>query len=126
MRPKLDTLAGRLLEYERAANASKAASKGSTAAFRVCEKLRQVLTTFLGSAGFRELLSRALSLSREEVSQLNAVHVEEDGTLRGVCGSEGEVVLVVHLLRLLVTFIGDALTLRLLQEAWPKMDLDGV
>ncbi len=124
VRRKFETLAERLLAYETATTASKTAPKGGAAVFRVCEKFRQVLGIFLGNSGFRELLSRALALSAEEASQLSAVHVDPDGTLQGVSGGEGEVVLVANLLTLLVTFIGEALTLRMLQEAWPKMNFD--
>jgi hypothetical protein len=35
--------------------------------------------------------------------------------------ARGETVLIAHLVALLITFIGEALTLRLLQEAWPEV-----
>ena len=57
-----------------------------------------------------------------------------DGSLTGEIASEArsgsaaiansEVVLIAHFLGLLVTFIGVALTLRLVQDAWPKASLD--
>ena len=38
--------------------------------------------------------------------------------------SEGEVVLLAQLLGLLVAFIGEKLTLRLVREVWPQVPLD--
>ncbi len=38
--------------------------------------------------------------------------------------ADAEVVLVAHILGLLVTFVGAALMLRLVNEAWPKARLD--
>ena len=40
--------------------------------------------------------------------------------------AEGEAVLVAQLIGLLVTFIGEALTLHLLHEAWPQAPLGGL
>ena len=40
--------------------------------------------------------------------------------------AEGEAVLVAQLIGLLVTFIGEALTLHLLHEAWPEASLGGL
>jgi hypothetical protein len=87
--------------------------------------------------GFRSLLSRALALSTDEVHWLKAVHVTADGRLGGLGElvgrlsqdkiDQGGVVLIAQLLGLLLTFIGEALTSRLVQQAWPKLssgDLD--
>ena len=132
--PRLRQLARRLLALE-AASADTREAEGSPA-FRVCEKLRQPLSTLTGTAGFRSLLSRALALANQEVRWLRAVHVNSDGSLdlTGLGGAqlsgaeiaEGQAVLVAQLLGLLVTFIGPALTLRLLQEAWPEAPLGGL
>jgi hypothetical protein len=95
----------------------------------VIEKLRRPLVALTGSAGVGALLSRALALAGAEVRWLRAVHVKPDGSLE--CPAEmthldkeetakGEVALIAHLLELLVTFIGESLTLGLLQEVWPK------
>lgn len=101
----------------------------------VAEKLRQPLVVLTGTAGFRSLLSRALSLAGKQVQWLRAVHVKVDGSLE--CPSEmaqvdkkdiakAEVVLITELLQLLVTFIGEALTLHLLLEVWPGAPLKGI
>jgi hypothetical protein len=99
------------------------------AAVRVCEKLRPPVARLAGTEGFRSLLSRAVALAKSEVSSLAAVQVRADGSLEGldddrpdrdaVAGGEGGVVVVAQLLGLLVTFIGEPLTLRLVRDAWP-------
>jgi hypothetical protein len=94
----------------------------------VIEKVRGPLVALTGVAGFRSLLSRALALANAEVRWLRAVHVKTDGALE--CPAEiaqldkeeianGEVALLAQLLGLLVTFIGEALTARLLEDVWP-------
>ena len=99
----------------------------------VIEKVRGPLAALTGVAGFRSLLSRALSLANVEVRWLRAVHVKADGTLE--CPAEiarldkkeiarGEVALLAQLLGLLVTFIGEALTARLLEDVWPGVPLN--
>ncbi len=103
------------------------------AAFRVIEKLRHLLNTLLGAAGFRALLARALHLAKAEVPELSAVEVQTDGSLVGLSKvgrhprstqmAKVEVMLVTELLALLDTFIGEALMLRLVQDVWPKATL---
>jgi hypothetical protein len=88
----------------------------------------------LGVTGFSSLLSRALVLGCTETPWLCALTVDADGALSGLeeleagldapAVAEGELVLIGHLLRLLVTFIGPALTLRLLHEVWPDWAID--
>lgn len=100
------------------------------AAFRVCEKLRGPLGTFAGAGGIRALMTRALVLARAKAPLLQAVEIEPDGALQFSTEMEtppvsGEVaragaILAVELVELLAVFIGEALTLRLVQEVWPK------
>lgn len=124
--PELRTAAERLLALE--AGAGQRAVAKLPAAARVNERLRQVLSTLLGAAGFRALLARALTLAKAEAPELSAVQVEADGSLAGLSVDEsgkrhfanGEVVLVAHLLGLLVIFVGEALMLRLVNDMWPK------
>jgi hypothetical protein len=123
--------ARRLLALE--ASAAKTREAEGSAAFAVCEKLGQPLSTLAGVAGFRSLLSRALALASDEIQWLKAVHVRADGSLEGLDGmqlsrseiAEGEVALVARLIGLLVVFIGESLTTRLLQEIWPEASLGG-
>ena len=130
--PKVKDLASRLMALEAAAG--KRAGVHASSAFRVCDKLRPPLSRLAGIAGFRALLSRALALASGEVRWLKAVHVNAEGSLEGVDesraplsqdeGAKGEIVLVAHLLGLLVTFIGEELMLRVVEEAWPEAAFD--
>jgi hypothetical protein len=125
-------LARRLLTYEAAAG--KNSKSTESAAFRVCEKLRLPLCSLAGVAGFRSLLSRALALARAEAPSLSAVQVGADGSLKGLDelgpqkgkdkSKEGGAILVAQLLGLLLTFVGEGLTLRLVQNVWPEPTFD--
>jgi hypothetical protein len=92
---------------------------------RVCDKLRRLLTTLAGAAGFRSLLARALTLAKQESPVLGAWEVKSDGSLQGLNGEAAQlgVVLIAHLIGLVITFIGESLTLRLLHDVW--LDLPG-
>jgi hypothetical protein len=112
----------------------EAASPGSAAerapAVRVCEKLRVSLTRFAGADGFASLLRRALALARAEVPSLQRITINPDCSMEGFqefsadANGDPGVVIVTHLLGLLVTFIGEGLTLRLVRETWPDASLD--
>jgi hypothetical protein len=125
-------LAERLVAYETKAN--KSSKTKTLAAFLVGEKLRPDLAALMGSVGFRALLSRALALANAEVPWLRAVHVKADGSFEGLAELEaqvdpeeifeGGIVLLAQLLGLLVAFIGEDLTLRLVREVWSKLSLD--
>jgi hypothetical protein len=125
-------LAERLVAYETKAN--KSSRTKTLAAFLVGEKLRPDLAALMGNVGFRALLSRALALANAEVPWLRAVHVKADGSFEGLAELEaqvdpeeifeGGIVLLAQLLGLLVAFIGEDLTLRLVREVWSKLPLD--
>jgi len=125
-------LAERLLTYEAAAGNNSEPME--SAAFRVCERLRRPLCSISGVAGFRSLLSRALALARAEAPSLGAVQVGADGSLKGLDElgpqkdeerTKGEgAILIAQLLGLLFTFIGEGLTLRLVQDVWPESAFD--
>jgi len=122
--PQSREFARRLLECERASGGSS----GDTieVGFRVFEKLRRPLCTLAGTEGFRSLLARALTLAKAEAPALDAVQVKADGILAiefqqdldeiGKCLE----ILLAHLLELLITFIGQPLTLRLIMDCWPE------
>ena len=123
--------AKRLVDYEtRGLLSSKTLSP---VAFEVSDKLRPQLATLMGIGGFRALLARALLLAGEEVPWLLEVKVKSDATLEGLEELharlkpndflKGQVYLLAQLLGLLVAFIGEILTLRLIHEAWPKFPL---
>ena len=91
------------------------------------------LASLMGSAGYRSLLARAVALAGAEVPWLRGLHIRADSRLEETAEllsklsaqeiARGEVALVTELLGLLVTFIGPALTVQLMQEAWPEADL---
>ena len=130
--PQMRNLARRLIACE--TPEIKSFETETPAAFPVCEKLRLHLATFMGKTGFHTLLSRSLALSIAEVPWLGAVRARADDSLEGVEElraqldpkeySEGEVVLLAQLLGLLVAFIGERLTLRLVGEVWPEFSSD--
>ena len=130
--PKLWKVSECLLAYETRENVTQAIR--TPAAFLVCEKLRPPLATLMGRAGFRSLLARALALANTEAVWPGVVQVKADGTLEGLDQLEGQiarkefadasVVLIARLLGLLVAFIGEELTFRLLREIWPEVALN--
>jgi hypothetical protein len=129
--PKLRDFAERLIAYE--AREDKSAATKTPAAFPAPEKLRPHLAVLMGTFGFRALLARALALASAEVPWLRTVEVKTDGALPRLDElatpvaprelAEGRVELLTQLLGLLVAFIGENLTRRLVQEAWPKLPL---
>jgi type IV secretory pathway VirB2 component (pilin) len=116
--PTTRELARRLLAYEAAeAGTAKADTQ---AVCRVCDKLRRPLTTLAGAAGFRSLLARALTLAKQEAPLLGAWEVKSDGSLQVLTGETAQsgAVLIAQLIGLMITFIGESLTLRLLHDVW--------
>ena len=104
-------------------------------AVRVCEKLRIAVTRFAGADGFTSLLRRALTLARADVPSIQTLKVKPDGHLEGLDvlvadattgGPETAVALAAHLLGLLVTFVGEPVTLRLVRDAWPDTVWDKI
>jgi hypothetical protein len=119
--PQTRDLAQRLLAHQNAAR--KTSEPIELAAFRVCETLRQPLCALAGVAGFRSLLSRALTLARAEAPSLSAVQVAADGSLQGLDelrpqvdadqAGEAGIILIIQLLGLLVRVVGEATTLQM-------------
>ncbi len=103
----------------------------------VTERLRALLTSLVGVEGCASLLRRALTLAGEEVPSLRSVEVCKDGRFEE-CASiaaavrpaeasprdEAAVAVAAHLLWLLITFIGEGVTMRLVRQTWPDAALD--
>jgi hypothetical protein len=128
--PSMRELARRLLAVEAASQS--ASGPHVHEAVRVCEMLRISLTRFAGADGFTSLLRRALALARADVPALQTVKLKPDGSLEGLevlavdatnGGPEGAIAIITHLLGLLVTFVGEPITLSLVREAWPMAAL---
>lgn len=119
--PQTRDLAERLIANEGAAGSTSEPME--FAAFRVSERLRRPVCALAGVPGFRSLLSRALTLAVAEAPCLSAVRVAADGSLEGLDElrrlidkdrvREGGVILISQLLGLLLTFIGETMTSRL-------------
>jgi len=132
--PKMRDFAERLIAHETREN--KSSETKTSGPFLVGEKLRPHLAPLMGNVGFRALLSRALALANAEVPLLRAMHIKADGSFDGLdeLGAQvdpdeifkGRVVLLAQLLGLLVAFIGEDLTLRLVREVWPKLSLNNL
>jgi hypothetical protein len=132
--PGMRDLAHRLVTYE--AGAGKTPAPMESPSLRVYEKLRQSLVEFVGVAGFQSLASRALTLATPEAPSLSEARVTADGSLQGLGeietqididkdrAGEGGIILIARLLGLLRVFLGEALTLSLLRNAWPGEAFD--
>ena len=92
----------------------------------ICETLRASLLGVVGADGFNALLRRALGLARQDVPALSHLKIGPEGRLEGLeelaasaPAAEAAIALGANLLHLLITFIGEPLTIRLLRDAWP-------
>ena len=114
-------LAERLVAFE--ATAQRSSRQDALSTCRVCEKLRRPLCILTGTAGFSSLFTRALTLAKREAPALSVVTVNSDGSLTGLEGDviKANTILIAHLLSLLITFIGEALLMRLLHDVWPDL-----
>jgi hypothetical protein len=97
------------------------------------ENLRLSLTRFAGAEGFASLLRRAVTLAAATMPALSSAKVRADGRIEGIerilAQDEGTrqaaaVAITVQLLELLVIFIGEPLTRRLVREACPEVSPD--
>jgi hypothetical protein len=122
--PMVLDLARRLLAYEAANGNSYEKTSGLR---QVSEKFRLPLSALVGAIGFHALLSQALTLAKAHSAALSVARVKADGTLEGLSEVhddktvEASAILIAQLLGLLVTFIGEKLTMRLVQEIWPDL-----
>lgn len=131
------------------ADAAEAPAPLTEAAERASDKLRVHLSKRIGQEGFRVLLARALSLTTTVFPHLSAVRVGADGALVGLRGAldrssqeardngtqksgtrddrtqedtaEAATALIGQFLGLLIVFIGEDLTLRMLGAVWPGL-----
>jgi len=113
------------------ADAASTPLHAQPATVRVYERLRLQLGASVGVGGFQALASRALVLAKSESPRLSAVQVTANG---GLCGldevesqtdaEEGEagITLIARLLGLFLTFLGEATTLRLIEDLRLQVD----
>lgn len=129
---KMRFLATSLIAHE--TKAGRISTSGNQPVLAVIGKLRVPLEDLMGASGFRALSARALALAKKDVSGWNEVTLHENGTLDGLLEAErrvgppktadGGVILLASMLGLLVAFIGESLTLRLVREVWPRFPLN--
>jgi hypothetical protein len=127
---KTRDLARSLVASEADASASSLHTQPATV--RVYEKLRRQLGSPVGVDGFQALASRALALARSQSPQLSAVQVTANGDLRGLgelesqtdANEEGQagIILIAQLLGLFLTLLGEATTLRLIEDVRLQVD----
>jgi len=123
-RHKTRDLARSLVACE--ADASTTALQTQPATVRVYERLRRQLGAPIGVDGFQALASRALALAKSESPRLSAVQVTANGDLHGLGEVESQsdkdengeagIILIAQLLGLFLTFLGEATTLRLIED----------
>jgi hypothetical protein len=124
-------LARSLVAYE--ADTGATVLETETASARVYERLRRQLGAAVGVEGFQALASRALALAKSESPRLSAVRLISDGGLHGLgevesqsdSGEEGEfgIILIAQLLGLFLMLLGEATTLRLIEDLRLQVDV---
>lgn len=139
--PEMRNLAYCLLAFEAAAD--KTSEPVESATLRVYEKLRLSLCALAGVAAFQPIAFRALTQAKSEAPGLWAAQIAADGSLQGLGEFEdqpdefepqlgpdkeqvgdGGIILIDHILDLLLIFLGEAVTINLLRNAWPGAPFD--
>ena len=114
------------------ADASTTTLQAEPATVRVYDRLRRQLGAPVGIDGFQALASRALALAKSESPRLNAVQLTANGGLRGLdeveshkeADEDGEagIILIAQLLGLFLSLLGEATTLRLIEDLSFQVD----
>jgi hypothetical protein len=127
-------LARSLVASEADASTTVFHTKPATA--RVYERLRRQLSAPVGVDGFQVLASRALALAKSQSPRLGEVQVTASGELCGLgevelqkdasAGEDNEagVILIAQLLGLFLTLLGEATTLRLIEDLRLQVDVE--
>jgi len=108
-------------------DADSTTAQTELATLRVYERLRLQFRAPVGVDAFQALASRALSLTKSQFPRLSGVNVTANGGLLGLgeveaplnLGEDGEVgiILITQMLRLFLTLLGEAATVRLIEDA---------
>jgi len=116
-----------------ASEAGRASLQTEPATVRVYERLRRQLGAPVGVNGFQALASRALAMAKSQSPRLSAVQVTADGVLRGLDeveshtdadeGGEAGIILIAQLLGQFLAFLGEATTLRLMEDLRLQADI---
>ena len=110
----------------RESDSSTTSLQTEPASVRVYERLRRQLGAPIGADGFHYLAARALALARSESPRLGAVQVMANGGLHGLGEVESQpdpdddgeagIILIAQLLGLFLALLGEATTLRLIED----------
>lgn len=127
--PKLQEVARRLITSQMGAN--RQPHELVSVAVSIFETLLTTLSPVVGTFGSQALLGRSLTLTTTAFPCYGEVRGAEHALLDavGAClrkqepdvAMEATVALLTAYMDLLATFIGEPLTMRLLQEAWPDL-----
>jgi hypothetical protein len=132
----LQELARRAIKTRLAGPATSAAA--AQAMQGSCGELYRVLETVMGPAGLQALIGRAIQLTARDHPWLTRVTpgtavdcalsglTEAAGPLEAGDATEGCAALLASILWLLITFIGEDLTLRFVRHAWPDAPLSNL
>ncbi|HEX9982430.1 MAG TPA: hypothetical protein VGF69_04130 [Thermoanaerobaculia bacterium] len=128
----LHELARRVLKTRLAARPRSAAAVADATQI-CCGELYRILETMMGTAGLQALIERALQLTARDYPWLTAVTPgpggdcaltglsEATGALDVNDAAEGAAALLATIVWLLISFIGEDLTSRLVRNAWPEV-----
>lgn len=127
--PMLRQVARRLTHQQ--LQARRTSDELATAAVEIFTALLATLSPLLGQAGSLALLRRSVRLSESIIPCYSDIPAEQDNMIQavGAClrgqpldeAREASEALLIAYLELLANFIGERLTLQLLQEAWPGL-----
>jgi hypothetical protein len=114
-------LAERLLVCETALSQTLESYGSDTC--HVCEKLRRAIDDLLGPGAYSSIAARALDQAKLEAPILTSVEIREDGVIEGLSGEArlANSTLIAHLIGLMDAFIGETVTLWLLDDIWPTL-----
>lgn len=109
--------------FDSVAGEKSVPQKGGGASAHVWKRMQLALTRFAGADGFTALFRRALSLASIDGPPLEGVKIGPDGLISGIdsISDAQSVALATCLLEMLVTLIGERLTLHLVSDAWPEL-----
>lgn len=125
--PPARALARRVLEIE--ADRELPQESGVDYLDRACEQLRSQMSQVVGALGYSTLLAHALVLAKQEDPVVEQLSMDQSGALEW--GNQPELssrarateILLTKLIQLLITFLGETVTLRLLQNVWPELSI---
>lgn len=130
----VERLASRIVEDE--AQRIPASAHDVDIILGVCDKMHPPLSRMAGTISYQALLSRALVLALPDAPTLAALRFEGDGrlvfdpknppavALDPDAVRHDAIVLVTAFLNLLMTLVGDVVTVRIIRQVWPEVTIE--